>query len=106
MNARSAPLTIDRLQAHFYSAEPLDARQCEHWTTALQDADGESIIAGLTGADEWLLIRRLPLALRWRLDSGDAAVIENWRRSMRVALEEAVRHPDNRNVLRLSLIHI
>lgn len=100
MNARSAPLTIDRLQAHFYSAEPLDARQCEHWTTALQDADGESIIAGLTRADEWLLIRRLPLALRWRLDSGDAAVIENWQRSMRVALEEATRHPDSRNVLR------
>lgn len=82
-------LVIENLHSRFHSAVALDPARCDAWQAALADADGDALCAGLTGADEWLLIRRLPLTMRWRADAPDAEVGRHWHQSLRQALEQA-----------------
>lgn len=93
-------LTIERLRSRFHAPAPLPAGQCEAWLEALTEADGEALCAGLTRPDEWLLIRRLPLALRWRDDASGAEVTRQWSQALRHALEEALAHPASPEVVR------
>ena len=100
MNAPREALVIERLAARFRGAAPLPAERCQRWLNALAEADGEALTAGLAAPDEWLLIRRLPLALRWREDSNEADVLGAWQRALRRALEAALAHPAGNEVLR------
>lgn len=100
MSAPGDALVIERLDARFHGAAPLATDRCERWLDTLVEADGEALTAGLAGPDEWLLIRRLPLALRWREDSSDADILATWQQALRDALEQALAHPAVDEVLR------
>ena len=93
MSSPRDALTIERLNGRFRSPVPLDAARCDAWLDALRDADGEALTAGLVEPDAWLLLRRLPLALRWRADSSLADVRTQWQVALREALVLAVDHP-------------
>lgn len=93
-------LTIEHLRNRFHSVVPLDAARCEAWQAALAAGDGDALVAGLAEKDEWLLIRRLPLSMRWRLDTSDADTELQWRTTLRCALERELAEPGNSNVIR------
>lgn len=93
-------LIVERLHNCFHSPVPLDAARCESWQAALADRDGEALVAGMIGEEEWLLIRRLPLSMRWRADSSDSDVGQQWDTALRHAMEQELAKPGNPNVIR------
>lgn len=98
-------LVIERLRNRFHASSPLAAGQCQAWLEALAAADGEALVAGLAAPDEWLLIRHLPLALRWQHDAGDGEVVKQWSQALRRALEQALAHPEDGAVIRYASRH-
>lgn len=93
-------LVIERLHSRFSSAIALDPARCAAWQAALVAQDDDALTAGLLHDDEWLLIRRLPLAMRWRADVPDGEIGRYWREALRHALEQASAHPDNAEIIR------
>jgi len=93
-------LVIERLHSRFRSETPLAPARCEAWQSMLAAEDGDALAAGLTRDEEWLLIRRLPLAMRWRADAGDAEIGLHWRQALRQALEQAMSRPDDAGIIR------
>lgn len=102
MNAplRREALTIQRLKSHFHGPATLDEARCAQWVDELAQADGEALTAGLVGPEEWLLIRYLPLALRWRQDASDADIAAQWQQALRQALQRAAARPDSPDFIR------
>lgn len=102
MNAplRRDALTIEHLKSRFHGPATLDERRCAEWVDGLAQADGEALTAGLVGPEEWLLIRYLPLALRWRQDASDADIIAQWQQALRLALQRTHAQPDNPDFIR------
>ena len=88
-------LAIDRLHTRFRSPLPLPRERRDEWLAAFAEVDGDALSAGLVGSDEWLFIARLPLALRWSLDSAPTAVGEQWQTQLRHAIEQALAAGDD-----------
>ena len=99
MNAPHEALTIERLSVRFSAAAPLDPRRCDAWLTALGDADGDALTAGIIEPDAWLLVRRLPLTLRWRADSSASDALAHWQSGLREALSRAIDRPEQSAVV-------
>jgi len=97
-------LTIERLRSRILSPEPLPAAQCEQWLMALPEANGDVLSAGLSQPDEWLLVRHLPVRLRWPRDAAAAEIGWQWQHALRSALEQAIEqaiaHPASDEVVR------
>ena len=93
-------LAIGRLRNRFRSDAPLPRAQCAGWLQALAAADGDALSADLTGPDEWLLIRHLPIELRWRQDASEADVTQHWSQALRHALAQAATSPESHALVR------
>lgn len=83
-------LSVGHLHTRLRSAAPIDTARRQAWLGAFAAQDGEALAAGLVGPDEWLLIRRLQLATRWRADADAAQVGPSWGQALRRAIETAV----------------
>src|SRR6478609_6456228 len=69
------------------------------WQDEFGRQDGERIAARWAGPEEWLLIRHLPLRLRWREDPADADVGRAWGEALAQAIARALERND-RNCVR------
>ena len=93
-------LVIDRLRQRLRSERPIEPGRLQAWNQALASLDGHALTAGLTTGDEWLLIRRLPLALRWRDDAAEGDVTLAWQQAVRRGLERVLGDRGNADVVR------
>ncbi|MCG2593191.1 hypothetical protein LZ009_10405 [Ramlibacter sp. XY19] len=100
-------LTIHRMHTRLRTAAAVAPQRLEAWQDELRRQDGERIAARWSGPDEWLMIRRLPVHLRWREDPVDADIGRAWGEALEQAIARAlqrddgncVRYPDRRAAL-------
>jgi hypothetical protein len=101
MSMPHAPaLHIGKLSTRFVSDGALDDTQVRQWHEAFAEQDADALVGRLVSDEEWLLIRHLPLHLRWRPDGAAADVGRAWLQALQVAVEDAASGNDAGNVLR------
>ncbi|MFT3858292.1 MAG: hypothetical protein QM742_12590 [Aquabacterium sp.] len=93
-------LKVGRLNSRFLSAVPLDDQQVQQWHEAFADQDASELVGRMVADDEWLLIHRLPLHVRWRPDTPAAEAGRVWIQHLQQAVQAAADEGDARNVLR------
>jgi hypothetical protein len=99
-------LYVARLHARFGSAEALPPARVRGWLSAFAGQDDEALAsaAGASAAERgdaaWLLVRRLPMRLRWRVDAADAEVAPLCGQALEQALRAALEEGTGDNVLR------
>lgn len=103
MSTASHSVRIAHLHSHFHTPEPLAPERLQAWHDAF--AQGESIdvqaLAGqLVGPDEWLLIRRLDLAVNWQHGSSSHEVARHWLQALQGAVTQAASQPAHPGVVR------
>lgn len=96
-------LHIGRLHSRFVSSRALDDEQVRQWHEALGEQDPAELVGRVVAEDEWLLIRHLPLQLRWRPERTAPEVGRVWLQALQAAVEQAASHEDPANVLRYRL---
>ena len=87
-------LTIHRMHTRLRTASAVAPHRLAAWQDEFRHQDGERIAARWTGPEEWLLIRRLPLRLRWREDPADADVGRAWGDALSDAIARALDRDD------------
>ena len=87
-------LTIHRMHTRLRTATAVAPQRLAAWQDELRRQDGERIAAHWTAAEEWLLIRRLPVHLRWRGDPADADVGRAWGEALDRAIARALERDD------------
>jgi len=93
-------LSVGRLCTRLRTPVPIAAQRCDAWHAAFAAQDGETLCAGLVREGEWLLIRRLHIAARWRADALDADVGSAWAQALRRAMQEALDGGDDTRCVR------
>jgi hypothetical protein len=93
-------LTVGRLRTRLRSPVPIAPQRCDAWHAAFTAEDGETLCAGLVREGEWLLIRRLRIAARWRADAVDADVGRAWAQALRRGMQEALAGGDDTRCVR------
>lgn len=96
----SQPLQIGKLRTRFVGSSELDDVQVRQWHEAFAEQDPADLVGHLVSDEEWLLIRHLPLQLRWRPDSAATDVGRAWLQALQVGVEQAASGHDAGNVLR------
>ncbi|MEW6705791.1 MAG: hypothetical protein AB1430_13180 [Pseudomonadota bacterium] len=86
--------TIARLHTRVRSTTPIAPERLAAWEEQIAAQDGDALASRWVHEDEWLLIRRLPMALRWRADAVDADVGRQWHHALALAIQEALAHDD------------
>lgn len=92
--------SVGRLRAHLRSPQPVERACYADWLGRLADIDGAAPGSTLIDADEWILIRHLPLALDWQLDASAADIGARWQSALHAAIDHALSHADDGAVLR------
>ncbi len=87
-------LTIHRMHTRLRTADVVEPHRLAAWQDAFRAQDGDRIAARWAGAEEWLLIRRLPLHLRWRGDPVDTEVGRAWGDALEQAIARAMERDD------------
>ncbi|MDB5860572.1 MAG: hypothetical protein JWQ76_4261, partial [Ramlibacter sp.] len=87
-------LTIHRMHTRLRTATAVAPHRLAAWQDEFRHQDGERIAARWTGPDEWLLIRRLPVRLRWRDDPADVEVGRAWGDALGRAIARALERDD------------
>lgn len=101
MSTQHAPaLHIGKLRTRFMSEAELDDTQVRQWHEAFAEQDADALVGRVVSDDEWLLIRHLPLHLRWRPESTAPDVGRAWLQALQMAVEQAASGHDAHNVLR------
>jgi len=98
--AQGSTLYVGKLHSHFVSAQALDEAQVRQWHEAFAEQDPADLVGRMVSDEEWLLIRRLPLKLRWRPDSPATDVGRAWMQGLQRAIEQAADEADEHNMLR------
>jgi hypothetical protein len=84
-------MRIERWHSRFLSPRPLPESMLAAWHGHLDRIDERQLLDGLVADDEWLLIDRLPLSARWRLDAADP--LFDLQQALRSALVAAIEEP-------------
>jgi hypothetical protein len=101
MRMSTAPaLHIGKLRNRFVSDVALDPVQVSQWQEAFAEQDPADLVGRVVSDEEWLLIRHLPLHLRWRPDVAASEVGHVWLQALQQAVEQAASEQDPHNVLR------
>jgi hypothetical protein len=87
-------LHIANARTRLHTAAPIAPERLAAWTAEFANQDGEALARRWVEADEWLLIRRLPLRARWRVDEADAQVGRAWSSALDRAITEALARDD------------
>ncbi|HEY0825851.1 MAG TPA: hypothetical protein VGD76_18845, partial [Ramlibacter sp.] len=100
-------LAIHHLHTRLRCAEGVAPQRLAAWHDAFARQDGDAIAARCAAGDEWVLIRRIPLRLRWQGEVADGDVGRAWGEALEQAIARAlagedgtcVRYPDRRAAL-------
>lgn len=76
----------------YHSEQPLPADVHRQWDASLADIDIDDVLDAAVERDEWLLIRRLPLTTRWRIEDGPVQVGAVWRQALAQSLRQVLEH--------------
>jgi hypothetical protein len=87
-------VSIDRLHTRVRSDSPVDAARISAWHETLMAGDGDGFASRWVREDEWLLVRRLPLALIVRPGAADSTVGQEWLAALSVAIDGALERGD------------
>ena len=90
----SPALHIGSVRTRLRSREPIAAERLSAWEVEFAAQDGEALAGRWVQPEEWLLLRRLPLHARWRVDEADAEVGHAWRDALDRAIAEALARDD------------
>lgn len=90
---------IDRVHHRLRSPRALSGDELQAWA-ALQQALDVEALADQAGPDEWLLIRRLDVQSRWRLDQTPTDAAWTWSRAVQEAAQALIQTPHHPDVLR------
>ena len=93
-------LYIGKLRNRFVSDGELDPAQVRQWQEAFAEQDPADLVGRVVSDEEWLLIRHLPLHLRWRPDVAASEVGHVWLQALQQAVQQAASEQDPHNVLR------
>ena len=93
-------LAVARLRTTIHSPRPVADERCAEWVSAFAAQDGEALGAGLVQDGEWLLIRRVRVTTRWRVDEVGVDAGRLWGQALRRSIEEAIAHDDGGNCVR------
>lgn len=96
-------LHIGRLRSRFVSSHELDQDQVRQWHEALGEQDPSELVGRVVADDEWLLIRHLPLHLRWRPQSAAPEAGRAWLQALQMAVQAAASADEPGNVQRYRL---
>ena len=97
-------LVVERLHQRLRSTRPLPRARIAEWNDAFAALDGDALTDGLASGEEWVLIRRLSLKMRWHAQAGGAAVALQCRDAMRAALAAALADPARADVVRYQTV--
>jgi hypothetical protein len=92
-------LRIGRLRTLLVAGAPVEPSRVEHWQGQFAAQDGDALAARWVRADEWLLIRRLPVTAKWSADAADVG--RAWTDGLARAIGEALAKGDG-NCVRYS----
>lgn len=87
-------LHVHRMHTRVRTHDAVAPQRLAGWQDAFGQQDGERIAARWVRGGEWLLIRRLPLHLRWRGEPADADVGRAWGEALERAIARALEHGD------------
>ena len=93
-------LHISKLRNRFVSDGELDQAQVRQWQEAFAEQDSADVVGRVVSDEEWLLIRRLPLHVRWDTHTAATEVGHVWLQALQQAVQQAASAPDPLNVLR------
>lgn len=87
-------LRIAAARTRLVSPVPVAGERLARWEAEFRELDGEALARRWVGPDEWLLIRRLQVATRWRADEPDALVGLAWGQALEQAIAESLARGD------------
>jgi hypothetical protein len=94
---------IGHLHSHFHTPESLAPERLQAWHDAFAQGDSidvQALAGQFVGPDEWLLIRRLDLAVNWQRGSSSHEVARHWLQALRGAVTQAAGQPAHPGVVR------
>ena len=87
-------LQIDHLHLHLRGDGDALARRLPDWRAQWAALDGEALARRWVDDEAWLLIRRLPISLRWRTDPSDHEAGAAFAQALEQAIAQAVERGD------------
>lgn len=83
---------IQHWHNRYRADRPLPADLCRQWDASLADIDIDDVLADAAERDEWVLIRRLPVTARWRIEDGPVQVGAVWQQALTQSLRQMLEH--------------
>lgn len=90
----TAALQIGQLNLHLSGDRGEVARRLPDWRAQWAALDGERLARRWVDDEAWLLIRRLPISLRWRADPSDHEAGAAFEQALEQAIAQAVARGD------------